>query len=31
MTTTPVVVSSRKAFEMAGYGPRDIDFAEVYD
>jgi len=31
MTTTPVVVSSRKAFEMAGYGPKDIDFAEVYD
>ena len=31
MTTTPVVVSSRKAFEMAGYGPKDIEFAEVYD
>ena len=31
MTTTPVVVSARKAFEMAGYGPKDIQFAEVYD
>jgi hypothetical protein len=31
MTTTPVVVSARKAFEMAGYGPKDVQFAEVYD
>jgi acetyl-CoA acetyltransferase len=31
ITTTPVVVSARKAFEMAGYGPKDVQFAEVYD
>jgi acetyl-CoA acetyltransferase len=31
MTTTPVVVSARKAFEMAGYGPKDMQLAEVYD
>jgi hypothetical protein len=31
MTTTPVVISARKAFEMAGYGAKDIEFAEVYD
>lgn len=31
MTTTPVVISARKAFEMARYGPKDIQFAEVYD
>ena len=31
MTTTPTVVSARKAYEMAGYGPRDIEFAEFYD
>ena len=31
MTTTPVVVSARKAYEMAGYGPQDIQFAEFYD
>jgi acetyl-CoA acetyltransferase len=31
MTTTPVVVSARKAFEMAGYSPKDVQFAEVYD
>ena len=31
MTTTPVVVSGRKAYEMAGYGPKDIQFAEFYD
>jgi hypothetical protein len=24
-------VSARKAFEMAGYGPKDVQFAEVYD
>jgi len=31
LTTTPVAVSARKAFEMARYGPKDIQFAEVYD
>ena len=31
MTTTPVVMSARRAFEMAGCGPKDIQFAEVYD
>jgi acetyl-CoA acetyltransferase len=31
MTTTPVVVSARKAYEMAGYAPKDIQFAECYD
>ena len=31
MTTTPTVISARKAYEMAGYGPRDIEFAEFYD
>jgi len=31
MTTTPVVVTARRAFEMAGYGPQDIQFAEFYD
>jgi acetyl-CoA acetyltransferase len=31
MTTTPVVISARKAYEMAGYGPKDIQFAEFYD
>ena len=31
MTTTPVAVSARKAFAMAGYGPKDMQFAEVYD
>jgi acetyl-CoA acetyltransferase len=31
MTTTPVVVSARKAYEMAGYRPKDIQFAECYD
>lgn len=31
MTVTPVVISARKAYEMAGYGPNDIEFAEFYD
>ncbi len=31
MTTTPVVTSARNAYEMAGYGPKDVQFAEVYD
>jgi acetyl-CoA acetyltransferase len=31
MTTTPVVTSARKAYEMAGYRPKDIQFAEFYD
>ena len=31
MTTTPVVISARKAYEMAGYRPKDIQFAEFYD
>jgi hypothetical protein len=31
MTTTPVAVTARRAFEMAGYGPRDVQFAEFYD
>jgi acetyl-CoA C-acetyltransferase len=31
MTTTPVVVSARKAYEMAGYAPKDIQFAECDD
>jgi acetyl-CoA acetyltransferase len=31
VTTTPVAISARRAFEMAGYGPRDMQFAEFYD
>ena len=31
ITTTPVAVSARKAYEMAGYGPRDMQFAQFYD
>ena len=31
LTTTPVVMSARRAFEMAGYGPRDIQSAQFYD
>ena len=31
ITTTPVEVSARKAFEMARYGPGDVQFAELYD
>jgi len=31
LTTTGAVESSRKAYAMAGYGPRDVDVAGVYD
>ena len=31
LTTTPVVMSARKAYEMAGYGPKDIQVAQFYD
>lgn len=31
ITTTPVATSARRAFEMAGYGPSDMQFAEFYD
>jgi acetyl-CoA acetyltransferase len=31
LTTTGAVESSRKAYAMAGYGPRDMDTAGVYD
>jgi len=31
ITTTPVVISARRAFEMAGYAPQDVEFAEFYD
>jgi acetyl-CoA acetyltransferase len=31
ITTSPVVVSARKALEMAGYSAKDIEFAEFYD
>ena len=31
ITTTPVAISARKAYDMAGYGPRDIQLAQFYD
>jgi acetyl-CoA acetyltransferase len=31
ITTSPVVISARKALEMSGYSPKDIEFAEFYD
>lgn len=31
ITSTPVQLSAPKAFRMAGYSPRDIQFAEFYD
>ena len=31
MTTSPVAVSARNAFSMAGLGPNDMDMAQLYD
>ncbi len=31
LTTTPVAISARRAFQMSGYGPRDMQFLEFYD
>lgn len=31
LTSTPVVTSARKAYEMAGYGPKDMEYAQFYD
>ena len=31
LTTSPVKESARRAYEMAGYGPRDMQMAQVYD
>ncbi len=31
ITTTPVKAAASKAYEMSGYGPKDVQFAQVYD
>ncbi|MDO8672893.1 MAG: thiolase family protein [Dehalococcoidia bacterium] len=31
ITVTPVMRTSRRAYQMAGYGAKDIQFAEMYD
>ena len=31
LTTSSIKVAANKAFQMAGYGPRDVDFVSVYD
>ncbi len=31
MTTVPAAISARSAFEMSGYSPKDMQFAEFYD
>ncbi|MDO8671321.1 MAG: thiolase [Dehalococcoidia bacterium] len=31
ITVTPIAMSAPKAFQMARYGPKDIQFAEMYD
>jgi hypothetical protein len=31
ITTTPVKGSASRAFQMSGYGPGDMQFAEFYD
>jgi len=31
MTTTAVSVTAKRAFEMAGYGPQDMQSAQFYD
>lgn len=31
VTTTPVKGSAARAFQMSGYGPKDMEFAEFYD
>ncbi|MDO8671324.1 MAG: hypothetical protein Q7O66_07815, partial [Dehalococcoidia bacterium] len=31
ITVTPIAMSARRAYEMARYGPKDLQFAEMYD